>query len=279
MKLIDFRDSVWGGIVADAYGAAFEFKAPHQIPKLDSLEQIKRTQVKNVFGHEVGQFTDDGILMLCAMKSFIESKKFERNSQMKHIGDYLVRGVFTPDGRCFDVGMATSQAYNMWEYGGTYNPPYNSGGNGVLMRLAPYAFWSLHNVAGEDKADYYDSVTTLTHGGIANDTTYKMGIMLECLWSGTFNFEDIENFRTMSDDRTSSGFCEGSWNIALDIFEKGESYERSVLDAIAKGYDTDTNACIVGQLIGTDIVPSCIPYKYEIENIIQEFKDVCTATN
>ena len=267
----NFERSFWGGVVGDMYGSCYEFKQACQIPLLTSFDFIQKNNPVNVFGHKFGGVTDDTILMILAMQSFIDNKGFDEYSQAMAMGDYIERGMYCPNGVCFDIGNATMLSYSYWKDQGLYIPEENVGGNGILMKLAPYALWSIYQVEEKDKLAYYKRVVDVSHGSIAYQSVYSMGMMLESKFKG--EKVDPENFRTDSDNRTPTGFCEGSWNIALDLYSN--YYEEAITEVIQLGGDTDTNACILGQLIGYNgASKNLVAYKYKFTHTIREFLHV-----
>jgi len=271
----NFERSFWGGVVGDMYGSCYEFKAAQNIPLLSSFEDVQRDNPTNVFGHKFGSVTDDTILMTLAMRSFINEKGFDEYAQANIMGDYIDMGEFCPNNVCFDIGHATFDAYKGWSENGLYFPEENVGGNGILMKLAPYALWSIYQIKNKDKERYYKRVVDVSHGTIAYESAYFMGRMLESIYKGEST--PIEHYRTSNNNRTVTGFCEGSWNNALDLYSS--DYEESILGIIQLGGDTDTNACILGQLIGYDgYAKKLVAYKYKIEQTLREFIHVARNT-
>ena len=272
-----FIASIKGGIIGDVYGSVFEFEEREDVPAYESIAEIKKNHTHNVFKHEFGHFTDDTILMLCAMESFLENNTFIRRHQILSMGKYIVGGKWTRDGKCFDIGFATLCAYNHEvrdDYVGRIISP-SAGGNGVLMKMAPYAYYSFGNVPEEQKDAYYKSIVAMSHGSIAYESAIAMGRMLEDIYSG----KDIHlaNYFIESESYDSLGFCNGSWNLALYYYstvQKGYlTPEEAMMGIIQRGGDTDTNACILGQLIGSKMNVNSYEYKYkdEVNNLIEKF--------
>jgi ADP-ribosylglycohydrolase len=274
-----FIKSFTGGIIGDVYGSVFEFKEANEIPNYESIAEIKKNHTHNVFLHEFGYFTDDTILMLCAMESFLENNTFIRSHQILSMGKYIDEGKWTRDGKCFDIGFATSDAYRREtarpdSYVAYLIPP-NTGGNGILMKMAPYAYYSLNRVLEEQKDAYYKSIVAMSHGSIAYESAIAMGRMLEDIYSG--KEADVSNYTISDTSKDALGFCNGSWNLALHYYNLIKdnicSPEEGMMRIIKHGGDTDTNACILGQLIGGQMNTELYDYAYkpEVDKLVEQF--------
>lgn len=267
-KLIDenFKACFWGGVVADIYGSFFEFKPPKKIPKDISFESI-RAMGKNVFGHEFGYFTDDTIMMLCAMESFVESGKFDKNSQMRSMGKYIDGGKWTRDGKCFDVGMSTLTSYMDWKGKVIKTQDREKFGNGVIMKYTPYAYWNLLTLENNTEDIIY-----MTHSKCCFHSVSLMEELLYYrIYGKTFNVsvDDVFGKEAVS-KATPYGRSDNSLILALQNLDF-DDYEKTVLNCIKLGYDTDTNACIAGQLVGYRGDLSFVKYYDEINILLEEF--------
>lgn len=243
MKQIEerFLDSLYSGIYGDILGSVYEFKNKSDIPQNLTVPMILQNKT-NVFGNPVGTFTDDTILMLCAMGSFNEVGHFDHANQMKWIGKYIRDGLFSCTGKCFDIGHSTLDSYDEWENNVIDASSKNQRqGNGVLMRLAPYAYYCAKR--NLNIADFSKQVTDLTHSTKCYASTEKMMSILVSYYMG-----QEQLFAQDANGDSVTGFHWGSLNTAIASIET--DVETTILNAIMKGGDTDTNACIAAQIAG-----------------------------
>ena len=237
-----FLDSFYAGVYGDILGSVYEFLHKDDIPQNLSVDMILQNKT-NVFKNPVGTFTDDTILMLCAMASFNETGYFDAANQMKWIGKYILEGVFSCTKKCFDIGHSTLDSYDEWESNECDIPQKNQRqGNGVLMRLAPYAYYCAKNKL--DIHDFSVQVTDLTHSKFCYETTEKMMTILVSYYKG----EGVAITRDYGKNESVNGHHWGSLNAAVDSLDT--SVTTTILNAIKLGGDTDTNACIAGQIAG-----------------------------
>lgn len=251
------RGALYGLILGDIVGSYFEFSArgPKPVPPLREL-----IGQPNVFGIPFG-YTDDTILALLAMDSLIAcGGRWDTDSQREHALRYLQAETdWSPNGRCFDIGISTRRSLEQGEWAGKRSP--TSAGNGVLMKLLPYAIARCLHPEQEPLA-YYQAVAELTHGCDSTvETAQQMGLLLERLlqgqsWSAACeSLPDAIVNGPVDAARSYSGFCEDSWVLALQLMQLGHTqgasyWERAIQTIMDLGGDTDTNAAIYGQLYG-----------------------------
>ena len=89
---------------------------------------------------KAGEWTDDTRMMYCLAHSLIRTKVCDPNDQMELYYKWWKDGVFSVNGKCFDIGNTVVNALKNYEktgdpIAGSTEP--DSAGNGSLMRLAP----------------------------------------------------------------------------------------------------------------------------------------------
>lgn len=264
-----FRNSFYSGVWGDILGANFEFKDRSQIPPNLSIAEILDIPT-NVFGIPNGTYTDDTALMLCAMSSFIESNTFHHDNQMEWLGEWIEGSRFSRTGRCFDVGTSTYTSYEEWKDNAPDDGSKNERlGNGVLMRMAPFAYWSIvRECNGEVLAK---QVTDLTHGSECYDTSVHMLYDLKTL----YKYGTKTGVKTTLPYNSVNGYHRDSWSIAKNSVVFGD-LEKTILNAISYGGDTDTHACIAAQICGDQHVLGKIRFSKiwglnQIEDILEKF--------
>jgi ADP-ribosylglycohydrolase len=112
----------------------------------------------------VGTWSDDGSLTLCLADSLCNGYDLE-NIALKFLQWYNAE-IWTPHGRVFDIGIATSQA--IYRIGRGVSPILCGGnsefdnGNGSLMRMMPLLFY-IKNLPIEKRFDIIKDVSSITH--------------------------------------------------------------------------------------------------------------------
>lgn len=157
------KAGIFGVCIGDALGVPVEFR---------SREQLKRSPVTKMraFGthHQpLGTWSDDSSLTLCLADSLCEGYNLE-DIALKFLQWYNAE-IWTPKGKVFDIGIATSQAIHRISRG--VFPTLCGGisefdnGNGSLMRIIPLLFY-IKEFPIEKRFDITKDVSCLTHGHI-----------------------------------------------------------------------------------------------------------------
>lgn len=230
------------------------------------------------FNLRAGDWTDDTSMACCMAYSLIKCGKFDAQHQMESYCHWYLRGIYTRQGHCFDIGGATRQALERFlangnPYAGSMDP--RSAGNGSLMRLVPVVIFYCDDF---EKAVYYageSSRTThqaleavdacryyaaLIHGALH-------GVPKEALlghrYSPVPGFWEkqplapaidaiaLGGYRVKSRDQiSSSGYVVHTLEAALWAFHRGDDFRSGVLDAVNLADDSDTVGAVYGQLAG-----------------------------
>lgn len=154
------KAGIMGVCIGDALGVPVEFR---------SREQLKRSPVTKMRAlgthHQpAGTWSDDGSLTLCLADSLCNGYDLE-NIALKFLQWYNAE-IWTPHGRVFDIGIATSQA--IYRIGRSVSPILCGGnsefdnGNGSLMRMMPLLFY-IKNLPIEKRFDIIKDVSSITH--------------------------------------------------------------------------------------------------------------------
>jgi len=273
------KSGIFGVCIGDVLGVPVEFK---------SREELKRSPVTDMraFGthHQPkGTWSDDSSLTLCLVDELTKGYNLEK------IGQSFVKwrnyGHWTPHGKVFDIGIATSQAiYRISKgtspvlCGGTSE---SDNGNGSLMRILPLLFY-IKDFSIEKRFDVVKEVSSITHGHIRS--VISCFIYLEFLIEILNKSEKLEAYQKMQtkvkdfldnnpicsqnemdlfdrilnndistfpeDEIKSSGYVLHSLEASLWCFLNSESYSEAVLKAVNLGEDTDTTGAITGGIAG-----------------------------
>jgi ADP-ribosyl-[dinitrogen reductase] hydrolase len=293
------ESGLFGLAVGDAVGVPVEFK---------SRTYLKENPVTEMFGfgthHQpIGTWSDDSSLSFCLAESLCVG--YDLNDIAKNFVKWYNEELWTPHGKVFDIGIATTHAILNIAKG--HQPDLCGGfsesdnGNGSLMRILPLVFYLQKENDIEVIYQKVKEVSSVTHAHfrsvfacfiyviycleILKDKekfeAYKnMKLVLsEFLKDKSFNPVEIALFdKILENDISkynekeieSSGYVLHSLEASFYCFLNSDSYEEAVLKAINLGGDTDTTGAIAGGLAGI---------YYGIENIPQRWIDNLARTN
>ncbi|MCY0968992.1 ADP-ribosylglycohydrolase family protein [Chryseobacterium wangxinyae] len=155
------KAGIFGVCIGDALGVPVEFR---------SREQLKRSPVTKMRAlgthHQpAGTWSDDS--SLCLAESLCQGYDLE-DTALKFLQWYNAE-IWTPHGRVFDIGIATSQAIHRISKG--TSPTLCGGtsefdnGNGSLMRILPLLFY-IKDFPIEKRFEITKDVSNITHGHI-----------------------------------------------------------------------------------------------------------------
>ncbi len=288
--MIAREDRLVGGLlgllVGDALGVPYEFHDADDIPPLARIEFEPPPGFRRAHSSVLpGTWSDDGAQALALLASLQACTRLDLDDLARRLLDWHEAGVMAVDGRVFDVGIQTSQAFRRLRDG---VPPDRSGpadertnGNGSLMRVLPLALWH----AGTDAELARDAAaqSLVTHGHARSQGC----CVLYCLWArrtlegaGDPWREAVAAFRAIHpagdpirgeveihvkpDDPPSgrgSGYVVDCLSSARLVLDAG-SYEDVVKAAVALGNDTDTTACVAGGIAGLRDGVGAIPERW-----------------
>ncbi|WP_444626790.1 ADP-ribosylglycohydrolase family protein [Flavobacterium columnare] len=272
------HSALFGVAIGDALGVPVEFK------DRDELKRFPVTGMREYGSHgqPAGTWSDDSSLLFCLADSLCDG--YDTNQ----IGQYFVHWrngqMWTPHGRVFDIGIATSTAIYRISQGidpilcGGFNIEDN--GNGSLMRILPLVFYIKDKSIGEIH-QITKEVSSITHAHFRSvfacfvyivyaieilkennkeDAYDKMRVIVnQFLSSKDFNQTEIGLFdRILKNDIhtlkeseiASSGYVLHSLEASIWCVLTSSSYAETVLKAVNLAGDTDTTAAIAGGLAG-----------------------------
>ena len=267
------RGALLGLAVGDAIGTTVEFKPRGSFAPLTDMVG------GGPFGLLPGQWTDDTSMALCLAASLLESG-FDLHDQMQRYVRWHDEGYMSSNGRCFDIGMATSSALERFRrtgnpVAGSRKP--DSAGNGSIMRLAPVP---IHYLDTPERAIAMSAAqSTTTHQApeclaacrllaevlvralqsnskdevlAPSKQTSPMSSALQSVAQGHYKAKAENQIK-------GSGYVVQSLEAALWCFWQTDSFESCVLLAANLGDDADTTAAVAGQLAGAFYGESGIP--------------------
>ncbi|KAH7491942.1 hypothetical protein PRIC1_002587 [Phytophthora ramorum] len=266
-----------GLLCGDAAGATLEFS-----PGIITESDVSRAMTMpggGVFRVGKGQITDDSELALSLARGLLghhPDEGFPLESVARQYAAWC-------DSKPFDIGNTCATAFGIApDADGNYAVAMTqaaatscsaSEANGSLMRIAPLAIWS---VGGSEStiAALARTEATLSHPNqVCQDCNAVYCLMLEHLLRYPGDFQGAVNrgerfINSSVDSIVRTWFLEESLDVAnlvctrkvghvrwafvlaTHFLRKNEGYERAIQQTLLKGGDTDTNAAIVGGLIG-----------------------------
>lgn len=280
-----------GACVGDAAGATLEFLG--RTPNLSEVDDAMTMPGGGVWDLAPGQITDDGELTLSLAQALASSHGFLRDRIAQNYAAWM-------ESNPFDCGMTTSQAFSSIQYPGwqtefeTLNMAdimqfvaakysLDSKANGSLMRISPLGVWGYQrdNLV---LANYAQQDSLLSH---ANESccqsvacyTLAIASLMQDLGNREVAFEQVQHWATVyanSEVRNwldaaqqnfnqpyhpQSGFIKIAFIHAFRHLILGTPYKEAIRETLSGGGDTDTNACIVGGLIGAAEGAHTIPHE------------------
>jgi ADP-ribosylglycohydrolase len=265
--------AVCGALAGDAAGGVLEFIGKK--PSRSDVDYALNMPGGGVFKLAPGQITDDGELTLCLLRALADRDgKYDANLVARYYIDWA-------NSNPFDMGIATGNALRVhgYELGEAAKIVFKAAGdsnkgskaNGALMRITPLAVASVnyskedavqfakvdsrmthpHVTCGEVNAAYVLAIRHLilnpgdSEGAVASAYSYLQSTTNEAA-------EWMENAidGDLPDAHPQAGYVRIAFTYAFYHLKQRSSFRAALSDTLARGGDTDTNACIVGGLIG-----------------------------
>lgn len=286
-----FRGCLLGLAAGDAVGTAVEFMPPGSFTPLTDMIG------GGPFNLAAGEWTDDTSMALCLAESLLEKGEFDPLDQLERYLRWYRTGYLSSNGRCFDIGITTSDALHRFErtrepYPGPDAP--HTSGSGSLMRLAPVPMFYARqpNLAFEKCADssrtthaspqaldacgYYGAlILAALHGQpkdailaplagselLGADTREK----IKTLDPGILEVANGSFKEKMPPYIQGSGYVVRGMEAALWAFYHADSFRQGALLAANLGDDADTTAAIYGQLAGAYYGEQGIPEDWRLK--------------
>lgn len=303
LSLSRYRGCLLGLAVGDALGTTLEFAPP------GSFTPISDMIGGGPFNLAPGEWTDDTSMALCLAESLIEKGAFDPIDQLERYLRWYRTGYLSSNGRCFDIGITTSDALHRFER--THEPfpgpdaPHTAG-SGSLMRLAPVPMlFARYPTLALEKCG--DSSRTTHAAQQAIDACLYFGALLlgalqgqpkEVLLSPPSIWEFLDpgamqvlaglepgiavvangSFKHKQPPYIQgSGYVVRGMEAALWAFHQTTSFRDGALSSANLGDDADTTTAIFGQLAGAyygeDGIPEEWRRKLAMVGVISRFAD------
>lgn len=305
-----FMGTILGQVVGDALGSQLEFKSAATIEH-HNLSYLAHEMVGSpVWGTSAGQITDDSEMAIAALSSISDHGGYSKEGARAAYIDWLRSGPF-------DCGMTIGGALR------TGIPSTTSRSNGSLMRCSTIALWG-STTTDEATLKALQDDARITHlDPVVVDSTVLYGMTIRYALTNDCTREDIFDYAKNlaqhlnvheivheylrrseharpadTDNGYQAGYCMVAFQHAFYSLVSNETFAEAVSNTILTGGDTDTNAAIVGALLGsvvgsaqipsswTKITMSCTPHKaspqprperFHFSNLIQLTEPIFAA--
>jgi ADP-ribosyl-[dinitrogen reductase] hydrolase len=285
-----------GALVGDAAGATLEF-LEHD-PTVEEVAWAISMPGGGYLQVAPGQITDDGELTLCLAKALAKSEKFNIEIIARHYAEWVESHPFdlgfttsSSLGSYKEVDVS-QEGYAAVMKKSASRMCIDSKANGSLMRITPLGIWG-HNLAASEIANLTIQDTSLSHPNnscgyavacycIAIATLIKQPGKRELAFNNAKTWldsqEDLaqDSYQYHCWAEVSSWLYDATDNVNIPYYPQigfvkiafthafrhlllGSDYESAIAETLAGGGDTDTNACIVGGLIGAAVGVDDVP--------------------
>lgn len=267
---------LFGQLAGDSLGSLVEFMDAAQIRQEYPLG-VREMKAGGPWGLLPGQPTDDSELALVLARSIVAAQGFEREVVARGYAWWFASGPF-------DIGLNTRNtlgpAWHALRQGESAASAAEkaariraaSAANGALMRVSPLAVYG-HALPDAELAQLARDDASLTHANpLCQDANAVYCVALACALRGATPLATYERALTFAHENAVAPEILAALNHAQKIppadyfvhmgwvliafhnafyqLLNAKNAEEGVVDTIARGGDTDTNACIAGALLG-----------------------------
>lgn len=274
-----------GALVGDSAGARLEFLG--HSPNDMELDEALAMKGGGVFRVAPGQITDDGELTLALARALVGEQTYPKEKVTTNYRAWVAS-------RPFDIGNATSNALggkvladmSVADAVSANAAEHNlaSKANGALMRVSPLGIWSVRSTV-EEAIAAARADASLTHPNLTcqwANAAYVVAIRhlllnvgdAEGAFSQAWRALDAgadegadEVFSWLEDAERGAlpachplaGFVRIAFTHAFHHLLRKTNFVNALREVLSGGGDTDTNACIVGGLVGARVGLAGIP--------------------
>jgi len=256
------RGAILGAFVGDALGAVVEFLKPMPLPK-EFVDEALEMNGGGFMDLEPGQCTDDSELMICLITALKNNE-----DPLPYYKAWLLTNPI-------DVGITCKYAFHNESGTGNNLPELNkeSQSNGALMRILPIAIWFYdkddnyiaeraredallshpHAICQECNAAYCVTIASLLRGNNVHEAILAAKNILQNISTNESNIVldwIDEGIDILPVPRDKIGWVKWAFRLAFGLLIKETPFREAMVYVLSCGGDTDTNACIVGGMLG-----------------------------
>lgn len=268
MSLASARGALWGQAVGDALGTTVEFERPEAIAAAFP-NGVRALQGGGPFEVLPGQVTDDTELALCLARSLATKRRYDDEDVAERYLSWCRSGPIDCGGttrRAFGGEAAVGQVAAVVRA----RALRDSQANGALMRVSPLGVFHRgeavlepaaadaalshpHPVCVAANQVYAFALSSAVHGTGSPSDIFDATLAL-CR-SNESCLEVLPTLELAQHELPRDAFRHMGWvrhalQAAFHQLLHARSFEEGVVEVIALGGDTDTNACIAGALLG-----------------------------
>lgn len=244
----------------------------------------------------LNRFTDDSVMTVAVaeiVKNYLEDKNSASSEEI------------------IKIMQKWGRKYPHAGWGGSFRQwineekpkPYNSWGNGALMRISPVGLCK--NLSLEEKLALAEKITNVSHNSkqaVQCVKCYTEILDSLCQFNGTSEEKDMANkavkeicgkykvsFPLLDEIRPKYRFdvsCQGTLPVSVASFLEGSDFEDTIRNAISVGGDSDTVAAIAGGIAQAFYKTGCVKeflnapvIDYHIEEPVSIFEAMKAADN
>ena len=287
---------LFGALVGDAAGATLEF-LEHD-PTSEEVAWAMSMPGGGDLQVAPGQITDDGELTLCLAQALAECEEFNIEIIARHYAKWVESRPFDMGfttsyslGSYRDVDVS-QKGYSVVMKKSASKMCLGSKANGSLMRITPLGIWG-HNLEASEIANFAIQDTSLSHpnsscGYAVACYCIAIATLIESSGKRDLAFDNARAWLDSQADLAQDSYQYHCWaevsswlydaadNVNVPYYPQigfvkiafthgfrhlllGSNYEDAIAETLRGGGDTDTNACIVGGLIGAAVGVDNIP--------------------
>ncbi len=259
-------------------------------PLKDFIDPVDLKGRKHFCYHlKAGQYTDDTQLSIAIARSIIEKGGIEyEDIAKKHVEAY--KEDIENTGRLRGWGRSTEHSVKRIMEGISWKESGNKGGagNGTAMKISPLGLYACMNLSEEAMCEAAINISLMTHNDpramvAAIVQSYAVRSLIDSHWTGYFSKEKmIRNIATISEikehelgdtnneissklklipqiksvdeaiEKLGTGcYVPESLPFSLYMFQRDPfDFEKTLVETVNAGGDTDSNGSIVGALLG-----------------------------
>ena len=266
-----------GALVGDAAGTRLEFL--ERLPTDEEVSEALAMPGGGPWGVAPGQVTDDGEMTIALLRALSEDGAFDLDRIAGQYRRWFESSPFDVGGTIRATIGAAANAAGMQRAAQRH---LASKANGSLMRCSPLGVWGhalqvdeLANCARLDSAlshanpscqDAVACYVIATAGLIREGGDRRIAFEAAADWAAEHACEEVREWLRLSGTDEEAvpgfpqpGFVKIAFVHAFRHLRRGTDYVEAVRSVLAIGGDTDTDACIVGGLIGAAVGADKIP--------------------
>jgi len=234
-------NSIYSYIVGDALGVPYEFQEAGSF-------SCKGFSEYGTHDQPLGTWSDDTSIMLCLMDSLCENEiALQISTYKENLTKFYRHGRFTING-LFDIGNQTIESIR----GNFKSAKTNSMGNGALFYCLPLAIYLLNEQDIEERKAIVKRFVQVTHNNphCVGNAVKLCELIRNALLYQEFPSDFIpENYLNQGDvintTRLVTSFS------YLHFYQNDSTLFKILCKAVNLGEDTDTNAALIGGVLGT----------------------------